>query len=1155
MNKNMTQIYDKDTPSTDLIEDITKKIDALGREPRFIIEIDKASYVPGLKDRFEVWDRIRSSSITFNQLDDAPLTSIKTEEPGTVVSGGESGDRFEYIKCTFAKWCSVYALPKQAFYFLLAVAKHETGFGTLGQGRPEKGSFIVGYGCPGACDQTYSGIDTQAKYACKRYAEAMKSRLGAIKSRGYMNASDIDYFHQGGDKGYNRWVWSADGANWKSRVKTYYDVIRLGGSKWECKEGTSQVSASMEKENEEDCGCDDYVYEDIQGTQLLSAGDVELGSVTFPIEGEDFNNGAYVSSHHMAHKGGRAGHRGIDIVSKTGINGKWVVAAFDGYVNRAYRSTSYGNVVFIKHSNGYETVYAHMQENSLQVKSGQNVKAGDRLGRAGSTGNSSGPHLHFEVWKGGWVYHGSGHLDPYWILTGAQKIGVGDNAPQNPKMTVKTNLKFNKCFDKNAKLDANWIGKENVKHFTSTVTGEKYIGFSSNVKKGQVKDFGYRHNFSADGWYEYAFFCQLKSGDSVTVTYDGIVVKRYTSKNNTSKPTYEKPIYTKMTNNGTEGENSHILDFTIENVSGQAEFGIKCFKVAEVDVQHGYTNVNVTSRLKKRDVWIETGAFVYDKTFTIEKDVMNCEVSSHFDMRTATAKFTLDNSKGVYSPTYQQNTIFPDNKHAAEMTYLEGSDLQHVLSEGAMVRIYGGYGDEMVRVFTGRIKGEIEQDSEARTVSINCVDMYDDLEEYVFDRMLTFPRRDEIHGDETHSTLWVKSAIVHNIVNEAGLFGWRQHEDDLKYPDAQIEETYYIDIDRGGKKAVVWDPKKKQYIEKKIATVRDAYGFKNPYVQAIDFNEGTRAADAIQEVIGDLMFRSYCDRYGTYRLENMRNLTAVEPKWDFIDNENIKTLSTSIDHSRVRNHLLVVGSGLQIEHFVDKELFIATKGRWRTAKIVLDWIDESFGATAKGIKTDVAEKLFFDMKRQARTINTAVKGNPMIDILDGVYVYDRNTSSEGYFIVKGNRLVFNKEGMFNFLELTWMDKETYEKEVFDYSIPAETSPENVEGEVECGAIVNSGQKKASFTHKVTKSGYVYVSWDMYGQGDKMSIYVGGKLRWTTNKIVSNKGSIGFYYRKSEGKIEVKLNEGIDMTYNTYWKYTLYCPGTAPANLVKNTTLV
>ncbi|MCY8119616.1 M23 family metallopeptidase [Bacillus spizizenii] len=1162
----MTNVFDKDTPAKQLLHDVMRKVNALGHEPRVVIELDKVSYVPGMRSKFEVWDRIRSASLEKVQ-SNAEMTSPLTEEPTTVTSGGESGDRFEYIKCAFNRWAKAYRLPTQAYYFFLAVAKHETAFGTLGQGKPEKGSFIVGYGCPGACDYTYSGIDTQAKFAAKRYADAMGSRFSKINSSNNMTASDIDYFHEGGDKGYGKWVWSADGANWKIRVKQYYDIIRSqalqGSSKWNCKEAgsigsstSSSISANTAKKECSTCGEEEVYSIENQGIEIYNSTS-DSSKPVFPIEGMSFSGDAKLSSPHGL-RGGRM-HKGIDITSKSsgsaGVDGRWVVAAWDGTVQRAYKSTSYGNVVMMKHPNGYGTVYAHMKDGSLQVRSGQKIKAGTRIGRVGNTGGSFGSHLHFEVWKNQWVYGGNGHLDGYPILTGAQKIAAGSSGSSTIEKEIVHNIKFNKCFDKNADLSSNWIGKENIKHFTSLTTGERYIGFSGNVKKGQVKDFGYKHNFSADGYYEYAYFANLKDEDSVTVTYDGLVVKRYTKSNNTVKPTYESPIYGKYSVSDQKGVNSHILDFTIDNVSGEAEFGIKCFKV--VEVENAYVKESIVAR--KRDVWLDTGAFVYETTFAIENDITEWEVSTHFDSRVGTARFTLDNKLGTYSPTYTRTTVFPENRRDSDMSYYEQGAVRHVLSEATPVRIYAGYGENLVRVFTGRIKGEIEEDSEASTISINCVDMYDELEEHVFDRILTFPRRDEIHGDEKEPVvMWVKSAIVHNIVNESGLIGWRVVEDDLEYPDAVIEETYYIDIDRGGKTAVVWDSKKREYVKKKISTVKDAYGYKNPYVQAIDFTEGTRASDAIQELIGDLMYRAYCDRYGTFRLENIRNLTAVDAKWEFIDSENLHSLTSSVDHSRVRNHLMIVGSGGQIEHFVDKDLLISTKGKMRTAKVVSEWVDESYGSNARGMKEDIAEKLFFDMKRQARTYNAVVKGNPMIEVLDGAYVYDQTTSTAGYYIVKGNRLVGNKEGMVNFLEMTWQDTDSYYKDKPIYNIPPETSPEDVEGEnkVACGQTVKSGNGSSSFTHKVTKAGYVYVEWEMYEAKDRIAIYTGSKKRFALDKPVSHGdgGPIGFYYRPSDGEIKVKINEG-GVSYGTGWKYTLYCPGTAPKSVVSKARIV
>ena len=59
---------------------------------------------------------------------------------------------------------------------------------------------------------------------------------------------------------------------------------------------------------------------------------------------------------------------------------------------------SYGNHVVINHNNGYMTLYGHMSR--LAVKKGQKVERGQVIGYVGSTGDSTGPHVHYEVWKG-----------------------------------------------------------------------------------------------------------------------------------------------------------------------------------------------------------------------------------------------------------------------------------------------------------------------------------------------------------------------------------------------------------------------------------------------------------------------------------------------------------------------------------------------------------------------------------------------------------------------------------------------------------------------------------------------------------------------------------------------------------------------------------
>ncbi len=92
--------------------------------------------------------------------------------------------------------------------------------------------------------------------------------------------------------------------------------------------------------------------------------------------------------------GGYRGHTGTDL-TMSGAYGKPAYASAAGTVIYAGWSGGYGKVVKIKHSNGYETWYAHLS--SINVSVGTTVYQGQQIGRIGSTGNSSGPHLHFEM--------------------------------------------------------------------------------------------------------------------------------------------------------------------------------------------------------------------------------------------------------------------------------------------------------------------------------------------------------------------------------------------------------------------------------------------------------------------------------------------------------------------------------------------------------------------------------------------------------------------------------------------------------------------------------------------------------------------------------------------------------------------------------------
>jgi murein DD-endopeptidase MepM/ murein hydrolase activator NlpD len=107
-----------------------------------------------------------------------------------------------------------------------------------------------------------------------------------------------------------------------------------------------------------------------------------------------------ISSHYGQREHPRSGeenfHYGIDISSSPGNP---VKATADGIVSFSGWSGGSGNLVVLEHGHGFSTFYAHNR--SIPVKVAKKVKRGDIIGYVGSTGNSTGPHVHYEIWKDG----------------------------------------------------------------------------------------------------------------------------------------------------------------------------------------------------------------------------------------------------------------------------------------------------------------------------------------------------------------------------------------------------------------------------------------------------------------------------------------------------------------------------------------------------------------------------------------------------------------------------------------------------------------------------------------------------------------------------------------------------------------------------------
>jgi len=109
-----------------------------------------------------------------------------------------------------------------------------------------------------------------------------------------------------------------------------------------------------------------------------------------PVEGVRMSSGYGMRTHPVL--GGRRQHKGIDLAGPIGTP---VHAAADGVVSRADWFSSYGLYISLEHGGAMQTRYGHMSR--LNVAAGQRVHKGDVIGYIGTTGRSTGPHLHYEV--------------------------------------------------------------------------------------------------------------------------------------------------------------------------------------------------------------------------------------------------------------------------------------------------------------------------------------------------------------------------------------------------------------------------------------------------------------------------------------------------------------------------------------------------------------------------------------------------------------------------------------------------------------------------------------------------------------------------------------------------------------------------------------
>lgn len=140
-----------------------------------------------------------------------------------------------------------------------------------------------------------------------------------------------------------------------------------------------------------------------------------------PVEGYRLSSSYGMRNHPVT--GGRRAHKGIDLAGPTGTP---VLATADGLVGKAEWFSSYGLYIQVEHGGELQTRYGHMSR--LNVAAGQFVKKGDVIGYIGSTGRSTGPHLHYEVRVAGEAVNPIPYMQEAMPASNATQLAMADHA-------------------------------------------------------------------------------------------------------------------------------------------------------------------------------------------------------------------------------------------------------------------------------------------------------------------------------------------------------------------------------------------------------------------------------------------------------------------------------------------------------------------------------------------------------------------------------------------------------------------------------------------------------------------------------------------------------------------------------------------------------
>lgn len=780
----------------------------------------------------------------------------------------------------------------------------------------------------------------------------------------------------------------------------------------------------------------------------------------FPLQNKSLDTVIITDGYGTFRPGGDT-HSGVDF--DTGV-GEPIIACWSGEVIEVKRQkrTGYGNYCIIKHDNGLATLYAHCER--ILVTKGMRVIKGDVIAYSGNTGYvisrgsvpteeereaGAGSHLHFEIRElddtASRSYFGNGKtVDPIDYLKGNKRAyndstNVGDGVVSGGIYKgypgeVKLYEKFSKrdWYKKSIySLDNGFTSYSSVRkgytfygggrHVFEFIedNGQTEIGFNVNLTMNSFgyMDLGFASDFVGGEGDELRVL--INSGTNLTrkvTQFDGMAISQELKGIYVPEGNVDIRILVKY---GGIGRKQFALDYLkIQELNSLPLKDDKTKDTFDPTISNPSDGKWEKQRLqdflfneRPESIDLQVGQFVYLDTLTLD-NVESCDIDVQFDQEAREARFTISNPDGYYSPEYNPFN-FPRAFKDSPWSYNINGYHLGVLSENTPVRIYMGYGKNIIRVFTGLIDSV---DEVAGEITVNCRGMYKKIIEKVLTEDKRYP--DNIQNPE-EITMWVKSAVVQDLIAHAGMFGWRANADDIYYPDAVIEETQLIEVSQAtGTVLKAVDDVEGEFEVVDINSYPTPEGWLNPFVQKpIEFKAYSKKVnECIEEIIKDTNYISYCDRYGTFRLEKIDFEKPIVAKYS--TNDNLIKLRKTIDFTRVRSHLVIVDKDGGRADFIDKEILLELKGEIRTGVAVVEW------AKSYEAKKEVAKKMFFDMKRLSRTLQVSIPGNPSLELLDRVEVEDKYTATKAVYIVKGIKTSFSvSNGFIQVLDLMWSRNE------------------------------------------------------------------------------------------------------------------------------------